>query len=188
MAKYCPSCGISIKFNERTCPSCGIDLSVKNGLGATPPSFCPNCGSAVKSNVANCPKCGTLINPNAPTDKKTNVNLLKALGIVFGLMIMIVLVTAAIAIPNFKKARARARQKACFANIRVITGGVELYNLDSKTKDDMMKELDLKLLVRKGYVKNSMPLPDPQCSYSSKGDLTDDGVVYCKYHGELSRY
>jgi competence protein ComGC/RNA polymerase subunit RPABC4/transcription elongation factor Spt4 len=186
MAKYCPSCGFSIKFNENTCPSCGFDFSVRNGFGSVTPSFCMNCGMAVNGSVANCPKCGTLINPNAPVKKKSNF--VKALGIVFGLMMLFIIGTAAIAIPNFKKARARARQKACFSNIRVLTGGVELYNMDAESKDEMMKDLDVRLLVNKGYLKTDVPRPEPQCSYSSKGDLTDDGVIYCKYHGELPGY
>ena len=49
----------------------------------------------------------------------------------FGPMpIALVGVVAAIAIPNFQKARSRARKRACFANQRVLLGAVEMYNMD----------------------------------------------------------
>ena len=48
----------------------------------------------------------------------------------------IIAVLVAIAIPNFRTARMQARDKACYANMRVIQGAVEMYNMDQKSNDE----------------------------------------------------
>ena len=92
-------------------------------------------------------------------------------------------VVAAMAIPNFKKARDSARQKACFSNIRVLTGAMEMYNMDHNT---MMHTLDIDALVKGGYLKSAPTSPEPDCEYYSEGDLTEDGVICCKRHGNIN--
>ena len=78
--------------------------------------------------------------------------------------------------PNYIKGR-----RECFSNIRKIIGAVEMYNMDYST---MMTDLDLPILFSKGYLKESLTLPDGQiCDYISLGDLTDEGTVYCVTHG-----
>lgn len=91
-------------------------------------------------------------------------------------------IVAAMAIPNFQKARGSARQKACFSNIRVLTGATEMYNLDN---DTMMSTLDINALVKGGYLKQAPTHPEPDCEYYSEGDLTKDGVICCKRHGTI---
>lgn len=90
-------------------------------------------------------------------------------------------VLAAIAIPNFQKARMQARQKACFANQRVLMGGVEMYNMDN---EKMMNELNIQALVDGKYLKSV-----PQCpeggTYSSEGDIAQEGRVKCSVHGSV---
>ena len=92
-------------------------------------------------------------------------------------------IVAAMAIPNFQKARGSARQKACFSNIRVLTGAMEMYNMDHNT---MMHTLDIDALVKGGYLKSAPTSPEPDCEYYSEGDLTEDGVICCKRHGKLN--
>ncbi len=85
---------------------------------------------------------------------------------------------------------ANIRRTSCYENIRVIQDAVEAYN--KKYKKNPMKELDISLLIKKGYLKNEL-----QCSatnknnYTSIGDLSKDGFVSCgktlednfTYHG-----
>ena len=92
---------------------------------------------------------------------------------------------AAAAIPNFKAARGSARQKACFSNIRVLQGAVEMYNMDNSV---MMTDLDIPTLVKEKYLKSAPKGPEPECEYYSTGDLTKDGVVGCKMHGTLPEH
>ncbi len=103
------------------------------------------------------------------------------------IVIAIIGILAAMAVPNFKKARASARQKACFSNLRVIQGAVEMYNMDNSVmmdtlSNDQVANPDTGNL--KGYIK-AVVGPETSCSY--KGDkLSEDGEVTCGYHGSLT--
>jgi len=92
---------------------------------------------------------------------------------------------AAIAVPNFRKARGQARQKACFANMRVIQGAVEMYNMDNPTQLDIVTENELDLLVQGKYLKAMPVKPEAECWYGCKGDMTKDGVMVCALHGSV---
>ena len=101
------------------------------------------------------------------------------------IVIAIIGILAAMAIPNFKKARASARQKACYSNMRVIQGAVEMYNMDVST---MMSTLDQNTLISGKYIKATSPLICPETSKGgsySGTDLCDNGEIICSYHGGL---
>ncbi len=97
------------------------------------------------------------------------------------IVIAIIGILAAMAIPNFKKARASARQKACYSNIRVIQGAVEMYNMDSP---NMMDSLSIQDLQNGHYLKEKPVSPETNCSYQGTS-LENDGSVYCTFHGDL---
>ena len=59
---------------------------------------------------------------------------------------------AAIAVPNFRKARNRANQRACFANQKTLAGALEMYNLDNNVDDSELNEEMLKKLQNGGYL------------------------------------
>ncbi len=76
-------------------------------------------------------------------------------------------------------------QKACFKNIRTITSAIENYNMDSS---EMIKSFDKdvkEMLIDKKYLSPKMPLPTDSCEYASEGDLSNDGILYCKFHGDF---
>lgn len=98
------------------------------------------------------------------------------------IVIAIIGILAAMAIPNFKKARESARQKACYSNIRVILGAIEMYNMDNS---DMMTDVQISLLTAGKYLKSEPTKPETGCSYSASGDVTDTGVVICSLHGDV---
>ena len=75
------------------------------------------------------------------------------------------------------------RRNACYSNIRVIQGAVEMYNMDSNS---MMKELNLDLLQEGKYLKEKPFPPEEECNYSNKGDLSENGEVYCALHGGMT--
>ncbi len=83
---------------------------------------------------------------------------------------------------NFGKARSQARTKACMANMRVLLGGVEMYNMDHVEMID--KQLDIQKLVDGRYVK-SVPLCPDGGVYSNRGDLSVDGQIQCSIHGTV---
>ena len=70
---------------------------------------------------------------------------------------------------------------SCFANMRVLLGAVEMYNMDNAV---MMDKLDIDKLVQGGYLKSSPAKPEAECSYNGYG-LTENGEIYCTYHGSI---
>ena len=84
--------------------------------------------------------------------------------------------------PNFKKGgRINSKKKACYSNIRVIQGAVEMYNMDAS---EMMSDLNFDDLKSGRYFKEIPVPPDKPCSYQGT-DLDNDGYVYCTFHGDL---
>lgn len=96
------------------------------------------------------------------------------------IVIAIIGILAAMAIPNFKKARESAREKACYSNIRVILGAVEMYNMDNTA---MMDSLAVNSLVSGHYLKSEPSKPEKDCTYLGN-NLSGDGYVYCNIHGD----
>ena len=50
------------------------------------------------------------------------------------IVITVVALLTAIAIPNFRVAKSRPGTRSCYANQKTIAGAVEMYNLDKNTK------------------------------------------------------
>lgn len=97
------------------------------------------------------------------------------------IVVIILAVLASIATPNFRKARHQARDKACFANQRVLSGAVEMYNMDN---DTMMTNLDINKLVKDRYLKTAPVKPESGCFYLLEGDI-NDRYISCRYHGSV---
>lgn len=75
--------------------------------------------------------------------------------------------------------------KACFANQRVILGALEMYNMDNEAMLTFMSDDVIKRLSGQNSMKGGISLPDPQCAYTSIGDLTTTGSITCKFHGSV---
>src|SRR5947209_11570644 len=74
------------------------------------------------------------------------------------IVIAIIGVLAAIAVPNFRAARERANTRACYANQKTIAGALEMYNLDNNTKvTDIQSVGDA--LVTGGYLQTKVDDP-----------------------------
>jgi competence protein ComGC len=80
----------------------------------------------------------------------------------------------------FRPRRINTRYKACYSNIRILLGAVEMYNMDHET---MMTDLKTDKLLADGYLKSEISLPDSECKYFATGDLTGDGEICCELHG-----
>lgn len=92
---------------------------------------------------------------------------------------------AAIAVPNFRKSREQAREKACYANMRVLLGAVEMYNMDQASQMDVLTENEMPLLVEGKYLKSMVTRPEAGCSYGTVGDLRGPGTLICALHGTV---
>jgi len=98
------------------------------------------------------------------------------------IVIAIIGILAAMAIPNFKKAREQAREKACYSNMRVLLGAIEMYNMDHSVMMD--KPEQEKLTGAAGYLKAEVVCPETNGKY--EGDnLSKDGVLSCSNHGTV---
>ena len=86
-------------------------------------------------------------------------------------------------LPRFHRHHAHSSpQKACYSNIRVIQGAVEMYNMDSSI---MMENLDFDYLIEGHYLKQKPTGSEKNCNYVAEGNLTEDGYIYCEKHGDI---
>jgi len=90
---------------------------------------------------------------------------------------------APLLVPNFRKAREQAREKACYGNMRVILGAVEMYNMDHDQFLQAVDERHLTALTQLQYLRGTITKPDTGCAYYTEGDLTANGRVVCALHG-----
>lgn len=92
-------------------------------------------------------------------------------------------ILAAIAIPNFRKARDHARERACQANMRVIMGALEMYEMDTGKKPNC---LDFQALKGTNILPNEPKCPDGG-TYSATPAPDGNGFsIRCTVHGVLS--
>ncbi len=92
---------------------------------------------------------------------------------------------------GFRVTYATARGKACHANQRVIAGAVEMHNMDNATMMTTLRHADTAaagVLVSGLYLKSPIQPPESDCEYLSFGDLTKNGIVYCRRHGADEPY
>jgi prepilin-type N-terminal cleavage/methylation domain-containing protein len=98
------------------------------------------------------------------------------------IVIAIIGILAAIAIPNFRKAREQAREKACYANMRVILGAVEMYNMDTNAPQTSLDAAFIGRLVSEKYLKSTPNKPEAGCTYTGSA-LDGTGKINCAVHG-----
>lgn len=87
--------------------------------------------------------------------------------------------------------RTYCQSKACEANRNLLTGAVELYNLQHPEMITTLTDEDTGpngRLVKAGSLKEPIRKSLPACSYSSEGDImsVDDWKVKCSVHGSGS--
>ncbi len=76
------------------------------------------------------------------------------------------------------------RTKACLANIRVLLGAVEFYNMENE--HNFMTELDTDKLIAEGYLKSEIRPPESKCKYFITGDISIEEAIRCEFHGSSS--
>ncbi|MBT3786634.1 prepilin-type N-terminal cleavage/methylation domain-containing protein [bacterium] len=99
------------------------------------------------------------------------------------IVISIIGVLAAIAIPNFRQARKMANQRSCYANQKTILGALEMYNLDTGKASVISGNTELDQLKNEKFLQ-SRPT-DPGCAESANYRSDDVGNVWCLMHGNI---
>lgn len=109
---------------------------------------------------------------------------------------------AMFAAPNFRQSRQQARDKACFANQRVLMGALEMFCMDTNFKDpetgkDISETLGslehdlytgvfkIDKLVELKYLKSMLIPPETDCEYRIIGNWMRSGLVACMVHGPV---
>ncbi len=113
--------------------------------------------------------------------KKGNRSILRIFIVVF----LSFFVQVTFTIPNiFYRHKAQPLQHACYSNIRVIQGAIEMYNMDYKQMISNLDEEAWKNLVSNNYLKKGIKCPEGGINNKYKGeDLDRDGEVYCGVKG-----
>lgn len=120
--------------------------------------YCAYCGNAVEAvSYAPCPRCGNPSN-GAPrpvaSAKGTNTALIVVIVVVGGMVIVAVIgILAAIAVPNLLMARQRASQKRTMADIRSLSTAVEAYSTDKNEYPKGSTAIDLAAVLAPTYIK-----------------------------------
>lgn len=82
--------------------------------------------------------------------------------------------------------RPDGRLRSCISNIRNIYGAIEMYNMDNIEHFTKLDEDGFKLL-KKGHYLKEITKPESKCEYKSMGNLSDRGIIYCVYHGDIEQ-
>lgn len=110
-----------------------------------------------------------------------------------GIMIALILIIGIPwTIPTYIKGGGAPKysKKFCDSDQRIIIGAIEMYNMDN---NEWIKHCDDKVieeLINKKYLRSNFNDPYSRyskCKYHNKGDLTNDGVLYCEFHGTLNQ-
>jgi competence protein ComGC len=170
--------GTPLTEGKRLCPGCGLENL--NDL-----RFCRRCGLEFTREVSG--DESLVIDLPEPEQGKRPWWQISLVEVV--IVVSIIGMLAAIAIPGFSSAKKQAREKACYANMRVILGAVEMYNMDHP--DPMISIEDstvadpASILISKTYLKTTVSRPERGCFYGSVGNLASDGHIICRSHGTV---
>jgi competence protein ComGC len=74
-------------------------------------------------------------------------------------------------------------ENLCHANMRVLLGAVEMYNMDHSEMINIMDESVIKKLMSEGYLLKSFSRCPAKGKYKNSGDLSSVGVIECTTHG-----
>jgi type II secretion system protein G len=99
------------------------------------------------------------------------------------IVISIIGVLAAVAIPNFRQARDKSNRRACYANQKTILGALEMYNLDNGTNLTIDSKEKLTMLATQKYLQSAPE--DPGCAGADNYKSDAVGNVWCVMHGTI---
>ncbi len=158
---FCPQCGEPTIPGTRFCRPCGCDLQADDEVTGA----------------------GQVVLLRLPDEPFIDVSgCLGKLGLGF-LFLMLIGILIPSGTPH---ARPMAREKACYANMRVLLGAIEMYNMDHPVMLTTVDDGVIETLRRENYLKSQLSKPETACSYSSEGDLaTDKGRITCAMHGTV---
>ena len=89
-----------------------------------------------------------------------------------------------------ERAKQRATYITCLYHLHYLTGSIQRYNFQYQTP---LKEIDLKKLKEKKFIDSNYDKTLDYiktingCEFTNQGDLSDDGIIICKTHGDQKK-
>ncbi|HNV69235.1 MAG TPA: hypothetical protein PKO06_06015 [Candidatus Ozemobacteraceae bacterium] len=170
-------------MEERLCRICGH-------VGEYRQRFCRGCGSELIDEDLPLEQTLVLDFPEQGVVEQSTSGCARVFYALVGIFILFPLLFEVVEVFGGGRQRRSedARRRACYANMRVILGAVEMYNMDHHMMRDSVADSDVcspeGLLVRESYLKSPITKPELDCSYSGYG-LTKDGKIKCQRHGSV---
>lgn len=159
---------------------------VECGFGNNPDHhYCRRCGAEIEPNFDDADQ---LIEVEAPpkTASGCGVKVIEAGIVLFCLFVVSLIIIS----PGTGRRNAgAARQKHCFANMRVLLGAIEMYNMDNSVAIRRVDATTIATLVSGRYLRAPVECPGDSSAapgiYHSDGDLAVNGHVLCTLHGSI---
>jgi len=177
--KYqCPGCAEFVDIGAAIqCPLCDTPV-VKQSGGQNNTVFCRSCKMRAPLDASTCPHCGKLL-------VKSGGGCFIIAAVLLFLLIFVVGILAAIAVPNFKKARERANLRACYANQKTLAGATEMYQLDYNVDVEEITPQFIQKLKTDGYLQ-SVPTCPGNSQIVNPYSFNSSQNITCKKHGSVS--
>ena len=83
-----------------------------------------------------------------------------------------------------QKVKEENLKNTCYANQRILSAAIELYNMDHKIMIESYTRETMWILVEEKYLREALEL-SADCRYSSSGNLAEDGIISCEVHGSI---
>ena len=99
------------------------------------------------------------------------------------IVVAIIGLLAAIAIPNFVTARETARTNTCNANVRTIQSALELAVFDAATTEGAKTQAQLEAALVSDYLRNMPDCPSEADAVADNYTADASNVVACSVHG-----
>lgn len=158
--KFCPECGISAVDRQQFCRQCGFEF---------PPE-----------------DVGEERNLRAVITSESGPSCAGAVVKVFGFFFVLgIIMGIAGNMTSSRHYRGQAREKACYANMRVLLGAIEMYNMDNNVPLTSVRGDTEQRMIDANYLKARLSKPESGCNYSSTGDLMGTGKITCDIHGTV---
>jgi prepilin-type N-terminal cleavage/methylation domain-containing protein len=160
----CPTCFLLLGEEAASCTLC------RSGYHA-------GCWPEAGCSIAGCAR------PSKPKARNGWVHFTLAELVI---VLVILGVLAAIAVPNFEAARVRANTRACYANQKTIVGAMEMYGLDTDPRRTVLDTAWFTALKSGGYLQSVPQDPGQGAGTSSHYRATSGGNgITCSVHGTI---
>jgi len=160
--------------------------------------FCGVCGSQGTEGQRFCRQCGSEFPIEAFEDERNlrvalrdekGISCLSSLmkpAVMIGAFFITCYIVEEVAhVDRWKVSKSAGRERACYANMRVLLGAIEMYNMDNAVMINTVDGTTEDRMIDGKYLKSRLSRPEPGCCYSSAGNLQDNGFISCSVHGPV---